>query len=224
MKLHIVEVCSVALLLSASAVRADPVTVRQITGGHIVVTGPFGEFSIGGAGFALQGRATFETLGCNPCEAGRSETVLAFSEVRALSGTVDGVTYPRLFVGDAFNGIPSVFHQIASIFVPADATPETQLSFVFTTLPQDRFVGYPDGTYSSPVFDFSVFGSGYGGVTPGAIFTLPDGTPYFSATQFDYLFQAPPSATPEPASVLLMVTGAGAILARRFRTAGRRRR
>jgi hypothetical protein len=231
MKLHIVEVCSVALLLSASAVRADPVTVRQITGGHLVVMGAVnavGEFSIGGDGFALQGRGIFETLGC-PCQVGESVTFVAFylGPLGPLSGTVDGVTYSGLFVGDPFLGIPSVFSQrvTASIVIPADATTGTQLSFPFMTFRDDRFVGYPDRTISNPVFAFFVSGSGTATVTLGTKFTLPDGTPYFTGIeQFDYRFDAAPSATPEPASVLLMVTGAGAILARRFRTAGLRRR
>jgi hypothetical protein len=228
MKLHIVEVCSVALLLSATAVRADPVTVRQITGGQLVVTGSsHGEFSISGDGFDLQGRGTFDLLQCHPCQAGESPTFLTLSEVRSpLSGTVDGVTYPGLLVGNSLLGFPSVLNlkATASVLIPADATTGTQLTFPFTTLAEDRFVGYPDGTFSSPVFDFSVFGSGTGTVTLGLNGTLPNGIPFFSATQVDYRFDAAPSATPEPASVLLMVTGAGAILARRVRRAGIRRR
>ena len=233
MKRHIVEVCSVALLLSASAVRADPVTVRQITGGHLAVPDGLmsvGEFSISGDGFALQGGAIFETshpLGC-PCQVGESVTFGAFyaGPLGRLSGTVDGVTYSGLFYGGPFLGIASLFHQIAtaSIVIPADATTGTQLSFPFMTYRGDQFIGYPDRTISNPVFEFLVSGSGTGTVTLGTKHPLPDGPPYFEATQFDYRFDAAPSATPEPASVLLMVTGAGAILARRFRTAGRRRR
>ncbi len=226
MKLHIVEVCSFALLLGATAARADPVTVRQITGGQLVVAGSRGEFSISGDGFDLQGGGTFELLQCHPCQAGESPTFLVLSEVRSpLSGTVDGVTYPELFVGNSFLGFPSVLNvkATAPTFIQADMTIGTQLTFPFATLAADRFVIYPDRTFSDPLFDFSVFGGGSGTVTLGLNGTLPNGTPYFSATQADYRFAASPSAVPEPASVLLMVTGAGAILARRFRTAGLRR-
>jgi len=222
MKLRIVEACSVVLLLGVTSVRADPLTARQITGGQFVVIGSQGQITISGDGFNLQGQADVSAPTCHPCQAGESVTFLAFSEVRTpLSGTVDGVTYPELFVGNSFLGIPSVFNltATASTTIPPGATTGTQLTFPFATIAGARFVGYPDRTFTSPVFDFPVTGSGTGTVTLHLDGTLSNGTPYFTGSQVDWRFAASPSPTPEPATLLLLGTGVGVVLVRRFRTA-----
>jgi len=153
----------------------------------------------------------------------------ALSEVRILSGTVDGVSYPAITLGNAALGIPSAFNvqATASTPIPIDATTGTQLTFPFATRRADsRFVGYANGDRVNPVFDLPVTGSGTATVTLHLDDVL-NGKPIFSGTQITWAFDGAASPTPEPASMLLLGTGIGAVLVARRRAAGaasRRRR
>jgi hypothetical protein len=220
MKLRIAEALVPLLLMGVAPAAADPIIPRQILGGQLDTTSLVGQFTIFGDGFTLQGRSDVNSGPCTPCAGGDAARFFALSEVRVLSGTVDGVSYPAITLGNAFEGIPSVFNVQATVstLIPMDATTGTQLTFPFATRADSRFVGYANGDRFNPVFDLPVTGSGTGTLTLHLDDVL-NGKPIFSGTQITWAFDAPASATPEPASMLLFGTGLGAVLVARRRTA-----
>jgi hypothetical protein len=223
------DVVSAIVLLPATGASADPIAARQILGGQFITPGEtgLGQFSLFGAGFNLQGRVQITQFGCEPCTPGQTQSLTRVGEVRDLSGTVDGVTYPKLFVAGSV-GIPSHLSVEGGFFVPVDAVNGTQISFPFRTFAPDlvflnEFVGYLTPFIDSdtqPAFSFPVTGSGTAVVTLG-VFRLADGTPFISAGNIDWTFKSSVSATPEPTSVMLVGTGLAALVATRIR---RRRR
>jgi hypothetical protein len=220
MKLRIAEVVVPLLLIGIAPAAADPIAPRQILGGQFDTTSLVGQFTIFGDGFTLQGRADVNSGPCTPCAGGDAAVFFALSEVRVLSGTVDGVTYPAVTLGNPFEGIPSAFNlqATASTLIPMDATTGTQLTFPFGINPRtgSRFVGYAAGDRFNPLFDLPVTGSGTGTVTLHLDDVL-NGKPIFSGTQITWAFDAPASPTPEPASMLLFATGIGTVLVARRR-------
>jgi hypothetical protein len=212
-------------LFSATRAAADPITPRQILGGQYVSGSDVGQFSLFGPGFSLQGR-TSVAAGCEPCPAGESQ-LISLGEVRDLSGTVDGVTYSRLFVAGS-NGLPSNLSVAGQIFIPPTAIGDTQISFPFATLPNDqffnRFVGYlsPPTGADTPAFNFFFSGNGTAVTTMHLDGRQPDGSPFFSPGTVVWTFNGTPSPTPEPASVALLGTGLAAVVLRRLRSGTRK--
>jgi hypothetical protein len=227
MKRRITEALALVILLGCAQAWADPIDTRQILGGEFDTNTLTGHFSVFGPGFSLNGDVDVSLLGCVPCRAGDPVQELLLGEVRKMSGTIDGVTYPQLFVGNDVFGSPSSFSVEGSFTVPADAMTGTQLSFPFTTLDgdfHDRLVGYASPVISdstTPVFDFNVWGSGTATTTLTES-QNPPGPPIFEPGAIKWTFDSP-SPTPEPASLLLVGTGLGVIVARRWRI-GRERR
>jgi hypothetical protein len=221
--MRFVMVSILIALSSATHAAADPIAARQILGGQMITDTSTGEFSVFGSGFNLQGRVGVALLGCGPCDP-ISHSALSLNEVRDLAGTVDGVTYPRLFVAGS-DGIPSELSVNGGFPLPPDAVTGTQISFPFTTLPNDqfadRFAGYltPSTGTTTPAFNFPVFGSGTAVITLHLDGRQPDGTPFYSPTRIVWTFSGSPSPTPEPASLALFGTGLAALVVRCLRRA-----
>jgi hypothetical protein len=212
MKRHAVRALSLVVLIvlgGSARVSADPIPTREIVSGHFVTNTATGRFSISGDGFDLRGTADVAMLGCEPCETGFNQ-LAALAEVRDLSGTVDGVTYPHLLVGGSI-AIPSSLSVGTSITIPPGATTGTQIRVPFSTFEFDRLAGYKD-VFQDPVFDFFVTGSGTATFTLHLDGTI-DGRPIYSPSEIDWAFGA--AATPEPGSVMLVGTGLAAVFVRR---------
>jgi hypothetical protein len=219
MKFRIVEAVAAVLVASVGVVHADPVTPRQITGGQYATNSFNGAFEVAGNGFDLRGQSDIGSGECQPCQGGQSVSFFALSEVRTLSGTVDGVAYPSLFVADSFLGVPSVFNvrSTGSVLIPADGTTGTQITFPFSTGTDGRFIAYIDRNRTIPAFDFPFTGNGTATLTLHLDGML-NGNPVFTGSQITWAFGAAPSATPEPASLVLLGTAVAALAAGRARS------
>ena len=207
MKARIVGFVASALLSLTAVARADPVLPRQITGGQVETNTVAGQFAISGSGFDLTGRFDNFPAACQPCKAGETRTFAALTELRTpMSGTVDGVTYPSLFVGNAFFGDPGIFRLFGSpVTIPLNAQDGTVVSFPFTTAPGTHLVGYVDRPPSPKAFDIALSGSGTASVPLHLDGFLSDGTPFFTGTNVTWRFEATDVApTPEPASIALV--------------------
>ncbi|HEY7289870.1 MAG TPA: PEP-CTERM sorting domain-containing protein [Vicinamibacterales bacterium] len=220
MKRRIVEVLALVVLLGCPRAWADPIDSRQILGGVFTTNTQTGQFSIFGPGFSLSGDVSVALSGCLPCRPGDSLEMQALGEVRGMSGTVDGVTYPQLFVPGVI-AIPSVFSVQGPFTVPANATTGTQIIFPFNTLDLDRLVGYTSPLSTTPVFDIHVSGTGTAKTTLLEVQNPPE-APILFGTNITWTFGTP-SPTPEPASLVLVGTGLAAILAKRRLTDHERR-
>lgn len=199
--------CTLLLIVvftPATAV-ADPVVV---TGGFVFVSGLHGPvYSLVGNNFAVTGGAgDFGATGpalCSPCVAGQLIPLNSLYIGRSLgmgTATVDGS-----FFGDViFRG---EFNLTGDPFLIPDTTSALTLTAPFSFA--GVLVGCPRGDPDcpTPLFTTQLTGSGLATVNLSVIFDF-QGRPLFEFVNVNYAFN---QNIPEPASILLLVSGLAAL-------------
>jgi hypothetical protein len=220
MPAHRIVSTTLALLLVTlpSTLRADPITV---TGGHVQV-----ETSLSLARILLTGRDFALSTGtedffsdlrqCAPCEPNVPVSLgarWAPTGINGGSATVNGVHFSEVFFGPGSSGTFTTPAMTLAGSGPVTVT----LPFTF----RGTVTGFASSAFADPVFTTALAGSG----TARARFNtfVFDRTTLFSATdlpgadfQLEYVFSGV-SPTPEPATLLLMASGALVLEARRRR-------
>jgi hypothetical protein len=199
------------------AAAAEPIVITSGVVESEVLTA-YTRFTIAGDGFALTGWAEAYSsslgLSCTPCTPGATLDlggVLAGPRA-AGSGVVDGVTYSQIFLDGMTGTFSSPSFQIAG---NGDITVSRDFSFSGTVngYVLDPFVY----GLTEPVFTKTLFGRG----TATAEFLYSNSEePLFMGHLLRYEF-AGASPTPEPASVVLLASGAAMVALRRRLTLGR---
>jgi hypothetical protein len=199
--------CTLLLIVvfTPATTRADPVV---ITGGFIFVSGMHGPlYSLVGNNFAVIGGAgdhgaTGPGL-CAPCVAGAVIPLNSSYVGLSLgmgSAIVDGSFYPDVI----FRG---VFDLAGDPIVIPDSTSRLTLTAPFSF--SGVIVGCPRGDPNcpAPLFTTQLTGTGLATVNLSVIFDF-QGRPLFEFEDVTYAFN---QNIPEPASILLLVTGLAAL-------------
>jgi PEP-CTERM motif len=203
-------------MLAAASATAEPITIL----GGALLTSNFGfrpgeasvQFSLfSDGGFAASGRASPDDvfdlrLSCfslAPCAAGAAvDTGAALSGVGFGSVTIDGTSYGPFFGGGfVVSG--------ERVTIPFDAGDQVQVQSPFTFSGTFSFATF-DGTRRVPGPSVELIGAG---TATTSLLRAPGG---FVATSRSFEFESA-SATPEPASLLLLGTGAAVLSRRRLR-------
>ncbi len=207
-------------LLSTTPALADPVTV---TSGLVTAQITGGSFTLRGDGFSLSGAAPAGYASglwqCNPCRASERLNLSLSSSADGsfddLPGTFDHVQYDATFLT---GHLAFTAGDMTSAILAAD---RTSISMPFTFFGElanyDSFRSRATPG-SVPLFVATFTGSGIATAHFRGPVADPNGALFF-ADRITYDFAAAaPSATPEPASLLLLATGAAGLVARRRRT------
>jgi len=211
MKLLVASLFVVAL--SARSVFADPIVIQA--GGFAGAidlggfTGP--SWDLGGDGFHLTGLFAGKITGSPcPCAPG---TTLSLTHGASVSGhgdvTLDSQVFNNVDLLATFN-----VRSPTTITLPSTINPRAGFAFRFDFRLAGNITGLRDG---DTLFTQPILGSGSGGVANFHPLVLPDGTAkrYRDVANFYNFGTFTP--TPEPASLLLLATGAAVILRRRSR-------
>jgi hypothetical protein len=204
-------------LLGTTRALADPVTV---TGGHVTAQMSGGTFTLSGDGFYLSGAppAGYESAiwECTPCRASDRLNLSLSSSADGsfddLPGEFDHVHYDGTYLA---GHLAFTAGDMTSAILAAGQT-SIRMPFTFS----GELANYE--TYASratpgslPLFIATFTGRGFATAYFKGPVADPDGALFF-ADRITYDFApAAPSPTPEPASLLLLGTGAAGLLARR---------
>jgi PEP-CTERM motif-containing protein len=210
------------LLMSCRAAYADSIVV---TGGSLSQTFVGGNtpFVLEGDGLRVAGIGYENFIGpgnCNPCIAGSTfisfdSTLVSFVNQGPVPGSVRGNAFADVFLDGTmlFFGPSFPASQVVSNPTPTLIAPFT-FSAVLRGFPTSALTG-------TPIFDETFVGHG----TATASYDLTTGPGATLVTFNDLVYQfeagAAPSPTPEPGSMLLVLTGLAAVTARFRRTTRR---
>jgi hypothetical protein len=210
-----------ALLMSCSAAYADSIVV---TGGSMSVTGVGANdlFTLEGDGLRVTGVGYENFVGpgaCNPCVAGTTfvsfnSRLTSFVNQGPAPGSIRGNAFPDVFLDGTllFLG-PSFPVSLAA----SNPTPTLIAPFTFWAMLR----GFPNSSLTgTPIFD-EVF-VGQGTATANYNLTIGPGATLVTFSDVVYQFDPPAAAspTPEPGTMVLVLTGMAALIARSRRRKG----
>lgn len=211
------QLALLAALAGPSLAAADPV---RITSGYVQSGGfdPRAQFSLEGDGFSLTGFAVALNstllLACVPCVAGTTlDLGGAFHGTDAAgSGVVDGVTYSEIFL----NGLTGTFSS-PSFQISGDQALTITRNFTFTGTVSGYLLNPFVYGFTEPAFTKTLTGEG---IARGEFLVNADKPPLFFANRLRYEFTGP-DPVPEPATLVLLGSGAALVALRRRRSPSR---
>jgi hypothetical protein len=212
----------VSVFVFASVARADAFAV---TGGSIMIPSVFGPatFALQGDGFSLMGSVAqgVGSLTCFPCSADAPVTIqgpLSDTTFGGSPGTFNGVSYPALFFAGVMNVSSPSFPGSDLLDSSAARVPFTFTGQLFGyATANDAFTG------ANQLFMTDLTGGGSVTARFTAVPVAPGQTPLFDFGGAQFAFdEVAPSATPEPATLVLFGIGAAAILRRRSQESKRK--
>lgn len=207
MRRHVVPVLLIAFLGTPVPTFADPVTVTS--GFYSVTSGEDGEWVFNGSGFSFSGSGLgdvlpfWDCLRCLPGAPVSMDARLTGQLGTSWAGPVSwqGSTYDRVFwAGD-------LLWDAGVALAGAGAVASSPFTFTGTV------TAFADEARTSPLFSTALTGTGT--ATVRFFRELDGGTAEVFRVSYDFAADAAP--VPEPASVILLASGLGALAIRRRR-------